>query len=216
MANLGRSGIVVWWFYQLFSKMIPNEFWGIEFWRLGKEHIPEERIGQGAAWALKFSSKHLKIPWPVWIQGPRNAWWNGVILLLILLFIASCTDRRLSLWVCESEFFFLTTSKRIQQNGVTNSFALRVSQGLATKWMCFPKFHKCSSTKHRLVFQSWDPSVEFHHFMFYFKKHPSVWVLISLLFERHICSRSQFDNVCRHATHYIHQIKAGVWLGPFL
>jgi hypothetical protein len=60
-------------FTSFFSKMIPNEFWGIEFWRLGKEHIPEERIGQGAAWALKFSSKHLKIPWPVWIQGPRNA-----------------------------------------------------------------------------------------------------------------------------------------------
>ena len=44
-------------FTTFFSKMILSEFWGIEIWRLGKEHIPEERIGQGVAWALKFSWK---------------------------------------------------------------------------------------------------------------------------------------------------------------
>ena len=52
--------------------MIPSEFRGIEFWRLGKEHIPEERIGQGAGWALFFLIDSLEDPMAYGLCGFRD------------------------------------------------------------------------------------------------------------------------------------------------
>ena len=60
----------------------------------------------------------------------------------------------------------------VQQNGLTNSFALWVSQGPANG--CAALICKDAARSTGLRFNLETPLPEFHHFRFYFKKHPSV------------------------------------------